>query len=607
MGKDYIFHDSQDTFYREPFGAVSIGIKVNLFLECEEQGDVFIEVTKFDGFRYSIPMLIEKFEEGYILYRGIIDTKESLGVINYYFRHVKNGFTQYYGNNDEGLGGKGKIYYDFPKPYQITVFKESKVPNWYKEGIIYQIFVDRFCNGNKNNEILNKKKNIFIYGSWYDKPMYIRDNNGSIERWDFYGGNLKGVRDNLDYIKSLGASIIYMNPIFDAVSCHKYDTGDYENIDRMYGTNEEFKELCEEAEEKGIKIILDGVFSHTGSDSRYFNKHGNYSELGAYESKYSKYYNWYRFYDYPNRYECWWGFDNQPNVEELEPSYVDYIIKNKNSIISMWLNLGASGWRLDVADELPDEFIKMIKDKMKETKKDSILIGEVWEDASNKVSYSKKRRYLLGDELDSVTNYPFKNTLVDFINGNISSNDFRKNIMSLKENYPRENFYSAMNLLGNHDTERILTILGESLKKLELSVCMQMTLPGVPLIYYGDEAGLLGNKDPENRKAYPWGRENKEIMKIYKKFGNLRKEEKVLKYGEIYIYKDLPDSIVAFSRYIDNEKIIIIVNRSQYNQRISLRCEDKILKDKFSKESFVCENGEVILDIKGESYKILTN
>lgn len=606
MGKGYIFHDSQDTFYREPFGAVSIGTKVNLFLECEEQADVFIEVTKFDGFRYSIPMIIERIEEEYILYKGSIDTKESLGIINYCFRYVKNGFVQYYGNNDDGLGGVGKIYYDFPKTYQITVFKESKVPKWYKEGIIYQIFVDRFYNGNKNNEILNKKKNIFIYGSWYDKPMYIRDNNGSIERWDFYGGNLKGVREKLDYIKSLGASIIYMNPIFDAVSCHKYDTGDYENIDRMYGTNEEFKELCEEAEAKGIKIILDGVFSHTGSDSRYFNKYGNYSELGAYESKYSKYYNWYRFYDYPNKYECWWGFDNQPNVEELENSYVDYIINNKNSIISRWLEMGASGWRLDVADELPDEFIEMIKNKMKNTKKDSVLIGEVWEDASNKVSYSKKRRYLLGDELDSVTNYPFRNTLVQFINGEISSENFRRNIMSIMENYPKENFYSNMNLLGNHDTERIFTILNEDMKKLELALCMQMTLPGVPLIYYGDEAGLLGNKDPENRRAYPWGRENEEIINLYKSFAKIRNEEKLLKCGDIFIYRNLPDSVVAFSRYINNKKMIIIVNRSLSEEQIVLNDEVGVFKDKFSNEIFKSDEN-LILNIKGESYKILTN
>lgn len=606
MGKAYIYHDSQDTFYREPFGAVSIGSKVSLSLECKECGEVFIEVIKFDGSRYSIPMTIEERRNECIIYKGIIDTTDSLGVINYYFKYIKDGFTQYYGNNDECLGGEGEIYYDFPNYYQITVYEDNKIPNWYKEGIIYQIFVDRFFNGNKDSVILNKKKNSFIYGNWYDEPMYIRDSNGSIKRWDFYGGNLRGVIEKLDYIKSLGVNIIYMNPIFDAVSCHKYDTGDYENIDKMYGTNSDFKELCQKAEEKGIRIILDGVFSHTGSDSRYFNKYGNYGELGAYESKYSKYYKWYRFYDYPNSYECWWGFENQPNVEELEKTYSDYIVNSENSIIAKWLRLGASGWRLDVADELPDEFIQMIKERMKNEKEDSVLIGEVWEDASNKVSYSKRRKYLLGNELDSVTNYPYRDIISNFLNEEISSKDFYKVIMSIKENYPRENFYANMNLLGNHDTERIFTVLKENLNKLKLALCLQMTLPGVPLIYYGDEAGLLGNKDPENRKTYPWGRENKEILSYYSFFGNFRKNEEVLRKGDFYIFKDTPEDIIAFKRVYKEKEMIILINRSNFSKTLTLEGERGVYKDRFSNEEFYCD-GSITLEIERENYKILTN
>ena len=606
MGKAYIYHDSQNTFYREPFGAVSVGSKVSLRLECKECGEVFIEIIKFDGSRYSIPMTIEERRNECVIYKGIIDTTNSLGVINYYFKYIKDGFTKYYGNNDECLGGEGKIYYDFPNYYQITVYEDNKIPNWYKEGIIYQIFVDRFFNENKDSVIFNKKKNSFIYGNWYDEPMYIRDSNGSIKRWDFYGGNLRGVIEKLDYIKSLGVNIIYMNPIFDAVSCHKYDTGDYENIDKMYGTNNDFKELCKKAEEKGIRIILDGVFSHTGSDSRYFNKYGNYGELGAYESKYSKYYKWYRFYDYPNSYECWWGFENQPNVEELEKTYSDYIVNSENSIIAKWLRLGASGWRLDVADELPDEFIQMIKERIKSEKEDSVLIGEVWEDASNKVSYSKRRKYLLGNELDSVTNYPYRDIISNFLNEEISSQDFYKVIMSIKENYPRENFYANMNLLGNHDTERILTVLKENLNKLKLALCLQMTLPGVPLIYYGDEAGLLGNKDPENRKTYPWGRENKKVLSYYSFFGNFRKNEEVLRKGDFYIFKDTPEDVIAFKRVYKEKEMIILVNRSDSSKILTLEGEEGRYKDKLSKEEFYCD-GNITLEVEGESYKILTN
>ena len=274
-----------------------------------------------------------------------IDTNNLYGINDYYFEIIYNNEVMYYGNNEEELGGIGKCYRYNPKTYQLTVYKKREVPKWYKEGIIYQIFVDRFFNGNDNGVVNNPKKNSFIYGNWDDNPMYIRDKDGNIVRWDFYGGNLKGVIKKLPYIKSLGASIIYMNPIFEATSCHKYDTGNYEKIDEMFGTEEDFKTLCDEAKKLDIKIILDGVFSHTGSDSKYFNRYGNYDEIGAYQSKDSRYYSWYRFYEYPNKYDSWWGFDNQPNVDELNEDYINYIVKDNNSIISKWMNLGADGWR----------------------------------------------------------------------------------------------------------------------------------------------------------------------------------------------------------------------------------------------------------------------
>ena len=401
---------------------------------------------------------------------------------------------------------------------------------------IYQIFVDRFNNGNDEGKINNPKKNSFIYGDWNDEPFYIKDNEGNIVRWDFYGGNLLGVIEKLEYIKSLGVTTIYLNPIFEAVSCHKYDTGDYKKIDPMFGDEDIFKRLCEEAKKLGIGIVLDGVFSHTGVDSKYFNKFGNYDSLGAYEAKESPYYNWYRFYDYPNKYECWWGIDNQPNVEELEPSYVNYIINARDSVVNKWMGLGASGWRLDVADELPDEFIYKMKKKIKEINSEAVLIGEVWEDASNKISYDKHRAYLYGEELDSITNYPFRDNIISFLKGDIDGYYFSRRIMSLYENYPKESFYSNMNMLGTHDTERIFTMLDENQNSLKHALIIQMTFPGVPLIYYGDEAGLTGGKDPMNRKTYPWGKENKDILDMYKKLTTMRKENSIFAKGDFKIY-----------------------------------------------------------------------
>lgn len=533
-----------------------------------------------------------------------LDTKNFYGVINYYFEIFHENNTLYYGNNEEELGGLGNLYNENPKMYQITVYKERIVPKWYKEGIIYQIFVDRFFNGNHNGSLNSSKNNTFIYGSWLDDPMYIKDEEGKIKRWDFYGGNLKGVIEKLPYIKELGVNIIYMNPIFEAESCHKYDVGDYEKIDSMFGSNDDFIELCKVADKFGIKIILDGVFSHTGANSKYFNKLGTYDEIGAYQSKDSKYYKWYRFSEYPDKYESWWGFENQPNVEELEESYVKYIINGEDSIISKWMKLGAYGWRLDVADELPDEFIRLIKAKMLEVNSDSVLIGEVWEDASKKISYSERRKYFFGEELDSVTNYPLKDSIVGFITNAIGKNDFIKRIMSLYENYPHENFYSSMNLLGNHDTERILTLLNNDVKLLKLALAIQMTLPGVPLIYYGDEAGLCGGRDPENRKPYPWENINKDILELYKKFICIRNNEDILKSGS-FKFIDTFEEVLIYQRELSQSKATIIVNAIGEERTIRLKSNHNI-HDLISGENLKRDKDNYVnIYLSGRDFKIL--
>ena len=566
-----IFHDSQNSDLRQPFGAVSIGTKVKIRLWTSKKCLAYINLINF----YNNQIEIQMNEIGWSdsinnwIYEIEVDTHDSIGLIYYYFRVNYYGQDIIYGNNIEALGGIGQVYFNEPVSYQITVYSKNNVPDWYKQGIIYQIFVDRFFNGQEEGKVLNPKKNTFIYGNWDDNPMYIKDMDGNIVRWDFYGGNLLGVKKKLEYIKSLGVSVIYFNPIFDSPSCHKYDTGDYEKIDPMFGDEEIFKDLCNEAEKIGIKIILDGVFSHTGSDSKYFNKFGNYNSLGAYQSLQSPYYMWYRFNDYPDLYEAWWGFSNMPNIDELNPSYLDYIIRDDNSIVEKWIRLGASGWRLDVADELPDEFIKILKKKLKEVDKDSVLIGEVWEDASNKVSYSRKREYLFGNELDSVTNYPLRQIILDLVRNYIGNKSFIRRYLSLKENYPKEYFYSTMNMLGNHDTERVLTMLNNSVELLKEAVAIQMTLPGVPLIYYGDEAGLTGGKDPSNRKSYPWGKENDEILEFYKTITAIRVAEDALKIGEIK-FLDFNNGVLGYERFIDKDRIIILVNTLEKEERISL-------------------------------------
>ncbi|MBB6625627.1 glycoside hydrolase family 13 protein [Clostridium gasigenes] len=600
-----IFHDSHSLEYRVPFGAVKVLENISLKIALDKSASVYINLSYFDGRKEELEMtMLDKSISDNYIFDIDLETISSVGIINYYFKIVYESNNIYYGNNKESLGGIGCVYDRDPIPYQITIYNERKVPSWYKEGIIYQIFVDRFYNGNDNGRVNNPRKNSFIYATWEDDPMYVKDKSGDIAKWDFFGGNLRGVIKKLEYIKSLGVSIIYMNPIFEAVSCHKYDTSDYEVIDKMFGTNEEFKELCEEAKKLEIRVILDGVFSHTGSDSKYFNKYGNYPEIGAYESKESKYYSWYTFDEYPHKYDCWWGFDNQPNTQELNDSYSNYIIKNEESIIAKWIKLGASGWRLDVADELPDKFIAMIKEKMLSVDFESVLIGEVWEDASNKVSYSSRREYFSGKELDSVTNYPLRDIIIQFLIGNIESKYFIRRLMSLYENYPSENFYSCMNLLGNHDTERIFTMLGQNIYLFKLAIVMQMTLPGVPLIYYGDEAGLTGRKDPENRKAFPWNKINEEVFIIYKTLGNLRNEEEVLRKGEFKIIDTLQE-ILIYERNYKDKKIIIIINPKNKEFTYEFKDGYRIIRE-FQNNKWVTLTNKTNFNIciKGYEFKI---
>lgn len=605
MDEIKVMHNSQSINYRRPFGAVEEGKKVKLSIDVEREIVVAIELLQFDGTKVNMGMKREYLNNGNYKYSIEIDTKGALGILGYYFILMDGYDRLYYGNNDENLGGIGQIYTYNPVPYQITIYKESSLPEWYKEGIIYQIFVDRFFNGNDDGSINSPKKNSFIYGRWDDTPVYIKDYQGRIIRWDFYGGNIRGIIKKLDYIKSLGVNIINLSPIFKSSSCHKYDVGDYEVIDEMFGTNDDFKELCEKAKGKGIKIILDGVFSYTSSDSRYFNKSGDYNEIGAYQSPNSKYYNWYKFNRYPYGYECWWGIEGRPNINVMNNSYIDYLVNGDNSIIKKWINLGASGWRLNVTDELPDEFIEIIRNRLDKLNKETILIGDVWDDASNKISYSKRRKYLYGKEIESVTNYTLRESLINFTKGYIKSKKLKMRIMSLYENYPREIFKGNINLIGTSDTERILTALDGSICCLKIIVLLQFTIPGVPLIYYGDEAGVKGGKDPDNRKSYPWGNENSDLIRFYKKITQIRSCQKALKKGDFNIF-DTDDDIFAFERIYENEKIIVVVNISNKQKVVNDVILEGTYIDLFNEvEKYKFVGYKDVLIVYPRSFKVL--
>ncbi len=462
--------------------------------------------------------------------------------------------------------------------WQLTVYSpDFRTPDWIKGGIIYQIFPDRFCFSGKTKD--NIPADRVIRSDWGGIPEYRPDSNGVIRNNDYFCGDFKGIEEKLPYIASLGVSCIYLNPISSAHSNHRYDTADYMKPDVLLGTEEDFASLCKKASEMGINIIIDGVYSHTGADSIYFDKYGRYNKTGAYHDDDSPYRSWYNFGETKDKYDCWWGIDTLPETNENDPSFTEYIT-GENGVIDKWLKLGAKGIRLDVADELPDEFLDKVRLAVKKNGEDNYLLGEVWEDATNKISHGGRRRFLRGAQLDSVMNYPFRDAIISFLL-TANAEKFMHTVFSITENYPPEALHSLMNHLGTHDTERILSLLSgvccdgvsregqaelaipsESLKRgvklLKTALVMNFTLPGVPSIYYGDEAGLTGCKDPFNRGCFPWGNENTAILQFTRELSQLRRSYDVLKDGGFYPVSATL-GCVAYLRYKEGTKRIFVV------------------------------------------------
>ena len=478
-------------------------------------------------------------------------------------------------------GPGGEAVFEGGSRWQLTVYgKDFAAPGWLAGGVLYQIFPDRFfCSGQRKDGVPADRR---MHGSWDEAPDWKPDAQGKITNSDYFGGDLAGIREKLPYLKSLGVTCLYLNPVFEAHSNHRYNTADYTKIDPLLGNENDFRALCGAAEAFGIRILLDGVFNHTGSDSIYFNRQGRYPEPGAYQSKDSPYYSWYSFKDWPDRYDCWWGFPTLPNVNEENPAYRDYIC-GEDGIIRRWLRAGAAGWRLDVADELPDGFLETLRAAAKAEKPDALIAGEVWEDASNKIAYGKRRKYLLGNQLDSVMNYPFRNAVLGFLTGGAAAGAM-ETILSVLENYPPQVVRVLMNNIGTHDTERALTVLaGEprrgngrdwqsvthlsaeqrrrGLALLRCASLLQYTLPGVPCLYYGDEAGMEGYADPFNRAPFPWGRQDEELTQWYRVLGALRARRACLKDGAFVPVAAFGDTL-CYVRSGGGDALLCAVSRS---------------------------------------------
>lgn len=583
----YLFHDSRQARYRCPFGAAAVGSTITLSLDAQLPQGSRAQLRLWRDEETLLPMNMR--EGGFSI---SLPLPETPGLLWYYFVIDTPAERVYYGKHPGQKIGRGDIFKYPPESWQITVYRPRPLPEWYENAVAYQIFPDRFHRGRDwearqtaaaHPAHWQGTKRIVLQ-DWNDTPFYCKDSAGRVIRWPFFGGTLEGIREKLLYLQSLGIGVIYLNPIFSASSNHKYDTADYHTIDPGFGDTEAFVTLCREARNMGIRILLDGVFSHTGDDSIYFNRYGNYPQPGAFSHEKSPYDNWYRFSpEHPAGYECWWGVDSLPNVEENDPSYREFLC-GTDGVIRSWLRLGASGWRLDVADELPDSLIRAISESAKAEKKDALILGEVWEDASNKVSYEELRKYLLGEELDCTMHYPFRTGALDFLLGRQDAAGFAADMETIHENYPPSAFYGALNLIGTHDTPRILTVLGEAPEtlseqeqenfqldghhrylaetRLQLLQILQFTFPGIPCVYYGDEAGMEGFADPYNRGPFPWGRENGGLQFHVRYLSHLRQEYPVFRSGSFLPRSPHPD-IFGLERRLEDAVAKIYVNRSQ--------------------------------------------
>lgn len=546
--------DSTKVYYRTPFGAVEEGTAVHFrtLMPRSVHAQTVELCVKYD-YDYN-------WEYRRLVWHGTFDreteiwecdfTPDRVGLYWYFFKLTSTDRVCYLVPSDPY---KISEIQDSPgRSWQITCYKKGfDTPKWPVGGVMYQIFPDRFNFSGEEKEL--ERTDFTRNEDWYELPQWKPNENGEITNSDFFMGDLKGITQKLPYLEKLGVTCIYLNPIGEAYSNHRYDTGDYSKIDPILGTEDDFKKLCSEAKKRGIHVINDGVFSHTGADSKYFNRSGRYGDGGAYRDQDSPYYSWYKFNEWPDNYHSWWGFYTLPEVIETDPAFNEYI-NGRDGIIRKYMRLGNSGWRLDVADELPDEFMENLRNSVKDENPEAFIVGEVWEDASNKESYGARRKFLLGYQLDSVMNYVFRGAIIDFCRGQ-DARCTMATIMSVIENYPRPVLRVLMNSLSTHDTERILTVLaGEPLngrdrewqantklskeqreygvKILKLAAAMQYTLPGFPCVYYGDEAGMEGYRDPFNRCCYPWGKENKELIKWHQKLGALREECSALWDGE---------------------------------------------------------------------------
>ncbi len=601
-----LLHDARYSQFRDPFGALTEGS--NIHLAFQVLGGKPIEAyLNLYGDDFRAQYLMENSGE---MFSAAVKLPEKPGAMWYNFK-ITDAEGSHWLCPDES-GYLGEVCDGERGSFRLTVYKKDfETPDWAKSAVMYQIFPDRFAlsdDGTAKKGIeyhINLGQTPDIHESTEELPKHLpRPFEKDYSPDDFFGGTLKGIEEKLPYIKSLGTSLIYLNPICESRSNHRYDTANYKKVDPVLGTNEDFEHLCYKAEKLGMRVILDGVFSHTGADSIYFNRYGSYPEPGACQSEGSEFYPWYHFIKFPDEYRCWWGFKDLPEVEEHNPDWQDYVIKNKDSVVKTWIKRGSSGWRLDVADELPDDALSLIRDSAREQDPEAFILGEVWEDAVLKESYGGRRNYALGYSLDSVMNYPFRNAVLNFIHGKTDAFMLRDFLISQHMNYPLPMYYCLMNLLGSHDVVRLRTTLAvdadyknmpreeqlkikfsdEELKKAidreKLCAAVQYAVPGIPSLYYGDEQGMCGVCDPFNRGFFR--EEDCGLYEWYCSLAEFRNRNSAMSRGLVQFMAPAEDILLvlrwnhqgrdAFGKTAGRNACLCVINRGEERADFEADC-----------------------------------
>ena len=616
--------DSRAAAFKTPFGAVAEGTTVRFNLAARPgvgKATLVIEKRRLEGNQEVLDyapvarIAMTAAPGGWTANHRFGDK----AIYGYYFELAVAGQTYIYQNNRDtvywtrekgsmGLGVAGEMPDNTRRirRYRQTVHAaDFKVPDWARDAVYYYIFPERFRNGDKANDpqpgvARYHDKAVEAHKNWLDKPSKpgaignSSDASDDIFNNDFFGGDLAGIIEKLDYIKALGANTIYMTPIFKAASNHKYDTADFTQIDPGFGTNADFTRLTAEAAKRGMRVIADTSLNHVGSDSPYFNRFSNYPKGGAFDggriNAASPYADWFTFDagqpDADKQYKGWVGVADLPELNKASKAFRAFAYGNPDSVMKQWLDRGAAGWRMDVAPWVPDDFWAEWRTAVKAHKPDAITIAETWFDAS---------KFFLGDSFDSTMNYILRNALLDYAAGG-DARKLNANLELMREAYPAQAFYALMNLLSTHDQPRALHHFGylddgdtrklaEAKQRLRLAVLFQMSYPGAPSIYYGDEVGLGGGDDPYNRATYPWADEGgKPVLALladFQRLTQMRQDHPVLRRGSIGAPLWVDANVVVLARQLGKTWAITATNNAAQARTVSVNLPAALAEAQF--------------------------